>query len=155
TAEGTTDWAHWGLITESSFDHKAGVASQISNYALLGGEPAYMYADNLNGYTWTDGTPTPGVANTPTGVYVVGLANGFELTAPADTTMKTLNVYVGTFGARGKFRAFLSDFTAPLYLDSTIDNGGNGPGGVYSINYQAVSPGQKITVRFTVSEMHD
>jgi len=155
TAEGTSDWAHWGLITENSFDHKAGVTPQISNYALLGTEPAYPYADNSNSYTWTDGTPTLSALQTITGVYVVGIDNGFEITAPADTTLKTLKVYVGTYGARGKLRAFLSDFTAPLYTDTNIDNVGNGPGGVYALHYQAASPEQTLTARFTVLDMHD
>jgi len=155
TTEGRTDWAHWGLITENSFDHKAGVSPQISNYAVLGSEPAYPYADNVNGHTWTDGTPTLSASSTPTGVYVVGTGNGFEITAPADTTIKTIQVYLGTYAARGKLEAFLSDFSASLYLDSSVDNPGNGPGGVYSLQYQAASAGQTITVRYTVSEMHD
>src|SRR6202040_4074126 len=38
TAQGTADWAHWGLTSSASFDHKAGVVQQISNYSVVGGQ---------------------------------------------------------------------------------------------------------------------
>src|SRR6266700_3690146 len=154
-SEGVADWAHWGLVTENSFDHKAGVVSLVSNYSVIGAEPAYPYADNFNGYTWTNGTPTATATNTTTGVYVVGLGDGFQVTAPADTPSKTLKLYVGTYGARGKLLAFLSDFTAPTYQDTSLDNAGNGSGAVYAFSYLAASAGQTIIVRFKVSNMHD
>src|SRR5262245_57012946 len=34
TAEGTADWAHWGLNGAGSFNRKQGVAPQISNFTL-------------------------------------------------------------------------------------------------------------------------
>ena len=155
TSEGIADWAHWGLRTESSFDHKEGVASQISTYELIGEEPAYPFADNAHGYTWTDGVPTLAVTNTITGVYVVGKKNGFEIHVAAGTATKRLKLYVGTYGAQGKLQAFLSDFTSPPFLDSSVDNSGNGPSGVYTIDFAATSPDQDLILRYTVSEMHD
>src|SRR5207249_743024 len=74
---------------------------------------------------------------------------------PADTTSKTLKLYVGTYGAQGKLLAFLSDLTAPTYQGTSLDNAGNGPGAVYTLNYSAASTGQMIIVRFRVSNMHD
>jgi hypothetical protein len=155
TSEGIADWAHWGLVTESSFDHKEGVESQISTYELIGEEPAYPYADNPHGYSWTDGTPIPAVTNTITGVYVVGLKNGFEIHVAAATVVRTLKLYVGTYGARGKLQAFLSDFSSPPFSDSSIDNLGNGPSGVYTIDFAATTPDQNLILRYTVSAMHD
>ena len=149
TAEGTTDWAHWGLLTERSFNHKSGVAQQIGNYSVIGQEPAYAYADNYNTYSWTDGTPVSSAANTPTGVYAVGEGNGFEVHIGADATVRTLKLYVGTFAAVGKLQAYLSDFTAPVLFDSSISNFGNGPGGVYTIQFQAATPGQSLIVKYT------
>ena len=155
TAEGISDWAHWGRFTGNSFNHKIGVASQISDVSIINDEPVYQFPDNPAGYSWSDGTPNAAATNTTTGIYVVGLGNGFEITVPANTNLQTLKMYVGAFGARGKFRAFLSDFTAPFFTDTSIDNFGNGPNGVYTINYASASPDQTLTVRFTVSEMHD
>jgi len=36
TAEGISDWAHWGLSAPTSFDHKAGVSQQINTFANIG-----------------------------------------------------------------------------------------------------------------------
>lgn len=155
TAEGRADWVHWGLLSESSVDRKAGVARQISDRALLGSEPAYRFEDNANGYTWSDGTPTASATDTYTGLYVVGLNNGFLLSAPAGPATNTLRLHVGAFGARGRLLAFLGDFTAPVFLDTSIENFASGPGGVCTLRYAAASTGQTLTVRFTVDAMHD
>jgi len=155
TAEGISDWAHWGRFTGNSFNHKVGVASQISDVTIINEEPVYQFPDNPAGYSWSDGTPSAAATNTTTGIYVVGLGNGFELTVPATTNLQTLKIYLGAYGAHGKFRAFLSDFTAPFFTDTSVNNLGNGPNGVYTINYASASEDQTLTVRFTVSEMHD
>ena len=102
TSLGTGDWAHWGITAATSFDHKAGVTSQISNYTMVGASAANRYSDNGFGYTWTGGTPTASATNTTTGVYVEGVGNGFRITAPADTTQRTLTVYVDAYHAQGK-----------------------------------------------------
>lgn len=155
TAEGRADWVHWGLLSESSVNRKAGVARQISDRALLGSEPAYRFEDNANGYTWSDGTPTATANDTYTGLYVVGLNNGFLLSAPAGPATNTLRLHVGAFGARGRLVAFLGDFTAPVYVNTAIDNFATGPGGIYTLRYAAASTGQTLTVRFTVDAMRD
>ena len=48
------------------------------------------------------------------GIYVVGQDNGFEFSVPADTTARTLKVYVGAYNAGMKFDASLSDSSALL-----------------------------------------
>ena len=121
TVAGPVDWVHWGLYTETSLDRKAGVAPLISDFTLLdatnGFAYVYEFADNYNGYTWSDGTPTAAVTNTTTGVWAYGVpaaGSGFLITAPADTTLRTLSVYVGAFAAAGKFEASLSDNSGSL-----------------------------------------
>ena len=51
---------------------------------------------------------------------VVG--NGFEITVPADTTTKTLKLYVGVWFTQDKLKATLSDASAPAYVDTTLNN---------------------------------
>src|SRR5262249_12275278 len=121
TAEGTLDWVHWGLYTDSSLDRKAGVTPQIPDYTPIKSGGPFQYADNYTGYSWSDGAPTQRSTNTPTGVWMYGKASGFELQFPADTTPKTLKLYVGTFGAVGTFTATLSG-TSLSYTDSSITN---------------------------------
>src|SRR5437867_1977644 len=79
TAEGTSDWAHWGLDLTNLFDHKIGVTQQISNFTLLGVETAQQEIANLIGYTWSDGIPDLTVTQTTTALSVTGLLNGFHL----------------------------------------------------------------------------
>jgi hypothetical protein len=153
TLEGVADWVHWGLITESTTNRKAGVVPMISPYTIVGSGPAFQFFDNFNGYTWTDGTPRAGTTNTKTGVYIFGVGNGFEIQAPATNVPRTLRVHVGTYAGRGKLRAFLTDFSAPAINDTSVNNVGNGPGGIYTITYRSATaaPGQKLVVRYTLA----
>jgi hypothetical protein len=153
--EGTTDWVHWGLFTQSSVNRKTGVVPQIGALTIIGLEPAYHYADNETTYSWTGGTPTSTFANTPTGLFVAGLNNGFNLTVPADTYPRTLRVYVGAYGARAKLTAQLSDYSAPVIIDRSIEHFGNGPAYVYSFYYSAATDGQTLSLSFTCDKKHD
>ncbi len=152
TAEGPLDWVHWGLVTESSIARKAGVAPQIPDFDPIGFNGPYRYSDNFNGYSWSDGTPTSSVTNTATGVWMYGKKDGFELNVRADTTAKTLKVYVGTFAAVGTFEARLG---RKIYTDSSITNRSNGPGGVYVLTYSADSPDQILSIKYTVTQVYD
>src|SRR6266545_3724289 len=163
TVEGPLDWVHWGLYTDSSLDRNAGVTPLISDFISLNPDSTngysyiYQFGDNYNGYTWSDGSPSAAVTNTTTGVWAYGvpfppIGSGFQLTAPADTTLRTLKVYVGAFDARGKLEATLSDGSVAAYTDSSLVNVGNGPSGVYSISYAAASAGQTLTIKWTLSQ---
>ncbi len=148
--EGTADWVHWGLNSPTSFDHKSGALSQISDYTVLGSGTIQRYANNISYYSWTGGTPTASTSNTATGVYVKGLNNGFQITAPAGTALQTLKVYVGVWAAGGRFEASLSDGSVPVYVDTALLDPTTTSNRVYTINYQAASPGQTITIKWTV-----
>ncbi|HKS38236.1 MAG TPA: Ig-like domain-containing protein, partial [Verrucomicrobiae bacterium] len=159
TAEGPLDWVHWGLVTETTVNRKASVTPVIGNFRVVdaptGSAYVFRYADNYNGYSWRDGTPLASVTNTPTGVWAYdtpALGSGFEFSVPADTSVRTLKVYVGTFAARGEFTARLSGSSAPGYTNSSLFNDRNGPGGVYSIDFAADSAGQQLTVRWVLTE---
>jgi hypothetical protein len=169
TASGKLDWVHWGLYTDSSVNRKATVTPLISGFSVVGDAnctncflAAYQYGDNANGYTWYDGSPVPYVTNTTTGVwaynYPVGIGSGFSLAAPADASQRTLQVFVGAYAAAGRLTATLSDgsgtFTSGLLPGDTVNNFGSGPGGVFSLTYAANSPGQTLTVTWTVAQSH-
>ena len=113
STNGPVDWVHWGLFTETSINRKAGVTPRISDFKTVSGFNsnafvyAYQFSDNYNGYSWSDGTPVTAVTNTTTGVWAYGVPSagtGFEFTVPADTTIRTLKVFVGAFAARGLLR---------------------------------------------------
>ncbi|MBX3339700.1 MAG: VCBS repeat-containing protein [Nitrospira sp.] len=152
STEGMVDWTHWGLSTATSFNHKSGITSQISNFSAVGGGVAGQYSDNLVGYTWTGGTPTASAINSTTGLYIVGVNKGFQFTVPADTTQRTVKVYVSAWGAQGKMEAFLSDASAAGYSDTSLSDPGlssSGAARVYTFTYRAASANQTLTLRWT------
>ena len=153
TQEGTLDWAHWGLSGPTSFNHRAGVTPQISNYTVVGSASVGQYGDNRFPYSWSNGTPTAS-ANTWTGVYINVTNAGFQLTVPADTTVRTLQVYVGVWRAQGRMQASLSDNSAPAFTDSGLNNSTDTSNGLYTFNYRAASAGQTLTVTYTLQTNH-
>ena len=155
TAEGTADWIHWGAVN-TSWDRKNGVPAQLSNFTPLGTAAVQRYADNFTAFAWSDGTPTSATAGTTTGVFTIGLSNGFALTAPADTNSRKLRIYVGCYAARGHLLAYLSDFSARPYIDTSInDISWNNEYAVYEIDYRAASPGQLLNVEYRSLEIFD
>jgi hypothetical protein len=155
STNGTLDWVHWGLYTESSLNRKAGVTPQISDFTLLdntnGFVFGYQYSDNENGYTWTDGDPVAGVTNTTTGIWAYGvpfIGTGFQLTAPAGTASRTLKVYCGVFAGTGHFEASLSDGSAPDFTTSFNNPAMGGPSREVTLHYAADAPNQTLTVRW-------
>lgn len=155
TAEGTSDWAHWGLVNKNSFNHKATGGSQISNFTMIGSNSVVRYDDNLTAFSWSDGTPLLSANGSTTGIYITGVTNGFEISAPADTNMRTLRVYVGLYGAQARFEAFLSDFSGPAFTDTSLSNVFGNRFVVYRIDYAAASPGQRLIVRQTLANVYD
>src|SRR5437660_9442870 len=97
TVFGPVDWVHWGLYTETSLDRKAGVTPLISDFTVLYATNSYafvyQFADNYNGYSWSDGTSTLSLTNTTTGAWAYGVlttASGFQFTVLPATTLRTL-----------------------------------------------------------------
>ncbi len=155
TAEGTSDWTHWGYATASDFDHKKS-AGLISNFQQVGINAPAWYGDNKVIYRWSDGQPgTPrhpstGPNGTTTGVYI--FTGGLAFTAPAEPTPHRLRVYVGQLGATGRLDVSLGDNSAPAVSDrSHTAAPGGGPVNVeYVIDYAAASPGQQLDVTWSV-----
>jgi len=76
------------------------VLQRISNFTEMGTN----FFDNYTAYSWTDGTPTAGANGTRTGIYILGMTNGFTLTAPADTSRQDLQGLCRLVRAQGTFR---------------------------------------------------
>ncbi|MEO7719183.1 MAG: putative Ig domain-containing protein [Capsulimonas sp.] len=142
TTEGTVDWAHWGSEGSGNWDHKNG-ANLLANWACTG--TIFTYGGNAISYLWSDALNWNGTAQA-TGVYFSGQGNYFSFTAPADTTTRTLKVYVGANGANGTLNAHLSDSSAPDYTNASVAQNSNG---VYTLTYRAASAGQTLTVKWT------
>ena len=59
-------------------------------------------------------------------------------------------MYVGVWAAGGRLEASLSDGSTPVYIDTSISNPTSTTNAVYTLNYQAASPGQTLSVKWTV-----
>ena len=90
---GTTDWRRWS--TNLTGTTKAG---QISTANLLGGT-LRTYADDIR------------IIGDRRGVYVAGNNTGFQFTAPADTSSRTLTAYVGCWNTTARVTVTLPGAT--------------------------------------------
>ncbi len=145
TAEGSADWIHWG---DTVLNRKAG-AALISNYSMVGTTVATSYPDDLRAVSWADGAPTAASAGNKAGLYVAGAGRGFTITAPADTTSRTLVVHVGGWASAGKLVAHLSDGSSVDFVNTTTIAVGQYDRN-YTLTYSAQSAGQTLRVTWTM-----
>lgn len=144
TTTGTTDWAHW-----NGYDHKASGGSKISNYLVVGSGTVYNYNDDPRQFSWSDGTPTANGANY-NGIYIAGQNKGFSITVPADTTTRTVKVYVGGWNSGGTLTAHLSDGSAADYTNTTTKVSGSYDK-VYTLVFKAGSAGKTLNIQWVQS----
>ena len=101
TALGTSDWAAYGVAgSASGFDHKATGNSQISNVTRVGSGSYSGYTDDTpnRNLSWTDGTPQASNADDRGFLYANNtLGAGCSFTAPADTTSRTIYIFLGGY----------------------------------------------------------
>ena len=141
TTEGSSDWAHW-----PGYDHKSSGANKISNYTVVGTGTVSNYINDPRTCSWSDGTPAASGSN-KNGIYITGIGKGFQITAPADLTPRTLKVYVGGRSSGGSLTASLSDGSAPDYVNSSFSGTGQ-YNVVYTLTYKAASAGKLLKVKW-------
>ena len=97
TTLGTADWAHWGRGgSASNFDHDATGGSQISNVTKLGPGSYGGWTYSGRDVSWTNGTPTASDSGDDGYIWANNaIGAGYSFTVPADTTSRTLYVYLG------------------------------------------------------------
>jgi uncharacterized delta-60 repeat protein len=148
TALGTSDWVHFGVGGNYAVtDRKATGNGQISNFTAIGTGGFGGYTNSARTVTWGDGTPT--ASSTDSGYVWANnaIGSGFSFTAPADTTTRTLYVYVGGYSSGATLTATLSDGSAAPY---TVNFSGNAAyQNVVAITYSAASANQKLTISYT------
>lgn len=158
-ASGLSDWAAFGYTANAaSIARKNGGGSKISALTNVGSGTLANFNNSSSVTwlsTWTDGTAPNGTASNEG--YIVFVAepsgNGMSFTVPADTTTRTLLVYValsfsGGNTTQGKLTATLSDASAGPYVDTsvTIVSGSANLLGKYTITYAAASTSQFLTI---------
>ena len=161
SAEGQLDWGQWGLVNAFSYNHKYGVAQQITysflTDAIYADGPA-LWDGGVSVFSWTNGTPTAVVAATTNGPSIAAdklqgnNPTGFQIQCPADTTSRRLKIYVSTLGANATLSAHLNG-GSPSY-NLTLKGSGltSASNGVFILDFQADSPGNTNTITFTSSD---
>jgi hypothetical protein len=155
TIDGALDWTHWGLTSATSFNRKAGVAPLLGDFTKIGTYPVMQYSNNFTRYAWSDGTPVPSVTNTPTGVFIIGQDSGFSLAVPVDTAPRRLKLYVGGYGVQASFQAWLGDFSAAAFTDTSVSNVFGDTYAVYTLDFAAASAGQSLFVQYRADRLFD
>src|SRR5262249_33440156 len=84
------------------------------------------------------------------GVFTEGVQKGFSITAPADTTARTLTVHVGGWNSSCTFTAHLSDGSAADFVDTTTTATGQFDRNS-TLTYASALPGQVLTVTWTMA----
>ena len=151
TTEGPSDWVHFGDGSVPGLNRKSGVTAQISSYTVVGTGGVSPYGNDPRPLSWSDGTPTASSTNNTDGLYNSGVGNGFSITAPADTTSRTLTVHVGGWFSAGTLTAQLSDGSATNYVDTTASGTVGQYDRNYTLTYNAASAGQTLTVTWVMA----
>ncbi len=151
-SSGSDDWVHYGPRPALT-DRKTGVIPQISDVAIIGNEtPRELYGTASN-YSWTDGTLNTN-NSTKSAFRILKIGNGFELKVPADTTTKTLKLFVGIKKASGQLEVALSDGSTTPFT-TQIKQLSDKSSRIYTLNYRAASSGQTLTIRYTLTNRYD
>lgn len=144
--EGVVDWAHFGLNTVTDVNRKAGGPAAVIESAI--GTPG-QYSLYDPALSWSGGTPTASVT-TNSGIFMRGVNSAFSITVPADTTTRTLSVYLSQYHSTATLLAHLSDGAAPDFsMKTTI--GLSNVYHRYTITFRASHPGQTLRVSWTLT----
>ena len=154
TTEGTADWIECNQAAANVLvlNRKTGVTAQIPQPTTTGGATFYTYSDSPTGTSWSDGTPTASATNDRHGWWVRNVGAGYQLILNASTNERVLTVYGGAWSASARFRATLSDSSAPAYEDTSLTAPVNtAVNRAYTLHYKAGSPGQTLTITMEVT----
>ena len=174
TAEGTLDWAIWGVGPEgattqleasSRKDSGDGTAvglipdpTDLNGLAV--GDPLYVCGEcasfqNMTSFSWTDGVPTASESDTSGGLLFrrQGEGSGFSMSFPATETTHRLTFYVSTYRSTARFSAMLSDNSGG-YFDTSLTQttGFIDEMGVYTLEYSSLVADTTLDINYTVFE---
>lgn len=147
STSGTLDWMHFGLAQAGDINGKAGTS--LLTYTQIGNAPQWFGgAPEWTAMSFTGGEPAASGGPIRANVFWWGTAGqGFSFSAPADTSSRTLTVYLGGWNSAGSLQVSLSDGSvAPVNLSlsgSTIYDR------AVTVVFAAASANQTVTLRFT------
>ena len=145
TAEGVLDWAHWGFNGDRRMNHKATGGGKISALTSINSGPYGNDSSGVN-YSWSDGNPDSACSGTSVGVRMLNTGDGVSFTIPADTSVRTVKIYVTGHNSTALVRGHLSDGSVADWQDDSFFTAGSDFMAAYVMTYAAASAGQTLTV---------
>ncbi|MDX6765826.1 MAG: CARDB domain-containing protein [Candidatus Methylacidiphilales bacterium] len=150
------DWVVWGGGNKDGRVQKAKSPCLIGPLKYSGeGHVAHTVGGPVR-LSWNNGDPVAQNEGTNEALWMNHLGHAFQFEVMADETERELKVYAaGLEGATGRFRADLSDGSAPAYESCSWNgNMGNGnwsavPDGfsvVFTVRYHASKSGEKLRI---------
>jgi hypothetical protein len=101
--------------------------------------------------SWTNGTPT--ATDTADQGFLWannGIGAGYSFTVPADTTTRTLYIYLGGYSSGSQLTAHLSDGSAANYVTTFSSSGKYND--VVKITYKAASAGKQLVLTYVKNQ---
>jgi hypothetical protein len=139
STEGSRDWVHWGEQSTFSLER-----DKNGKFAILEGSPTaprFRHGLSPQKFSWQGGSPVDHSDGTPTGIRTCGKGNGFTLSVPATTSGRTLRLYLGVLGGRGRLDAKLS--TGGGTTSATLEQRANSLlTSVFVVTYRAPKDGR-------------
>jgi hypothetical protein len=152
TREGPADWLYCGSDETKKVPviyRKAGVFRLIGEPRLLAGTNR-VYKDNRPlRFNFSDGTPAEKLADSQVGWWfrhADAHGAGIEIPLAADTRERVARVFLGYWNGTGRFRARLSDDSAPPFEETVQKKGWENR--VYTLRYRAAAADQKLILSF-------
>ncbi|MET8230289.1 hypothetical protein ABZS77_06370 [Micromonospora sp. NPDC005298] len=147
TATGQRDWMHWGQ-RGTSVVRKRGGSGEIVD---AGGRGARVGWDgNQELVSWRDGTPERSVRDSSNGVYTCGAGNGFSLAVAGSGEPRTVQLYAGTWMARGRLDVRLS--TGGPVSTVRLEDPYTSRSAQFTIRFQ-LPKGARLLVNWTVEKV--
>jgi hypothetical protein len=122
TASGTLDWSHFS-VDQGNPDVK-NVPVHVLGALVQSTKGNKIYTDDPRVFSWSDGTTTPIVTGTSSGIF--DNLGPMVVAASADPTHRVLTVYLGTYSANAELTISLSPGPASITrsFPGEYDDGG-------------------------------
>lgn len=138
--EGSVGWAHWGLDTTASFNHKKG-SSLITTGPAAGASQWPYYSLKIS---WTDGEPTSSVAETRSGILQLKKGDGLGFQVDGATLKGKVRIYVSCYQCTGTIRVSLTG--APSVEASLPAPGDTNDLERWTVDFSTPSPSAVLSV---------
>ncbi len=156
------DWVIWGLGSKDGLARKAGGPGAIGPLSYTGEGTVAATVGGPVRISWNRGEPMAQSAGSNGSLWMNTKNHAYHFEVQADQRERELKVYVaGLEGATGRFRAELSDGSAPAY-ESTSWSGNLGQGdwaavpdgfsAAFTLRYHASRPDEKLRITWELAD---